>query len=242
MVAVVTVEKSLSLHVLARTLGAAACLATALSAHAERPMVVDDAGTLDKGGAKVEGGWSRDDHTRGLDFAVGYGPVENLEVELAMAQARDRDADPSVRFRAVGMALKWVPLQAETGLSAGLRVDYARERVDVRHAGHEVARAGALTGLATWSFAAGPRAHLNLGREWVRVEGRTEAAGTWGVGVEHPLTGSLSVAAEVFGAEDIRPDRQIGVRYEIAEGVKLSAAAGRGNDRSFANAGVAWEF
>jgi len=227
---------------IALALGAVACLAVALPARAERPMVVDDAGTLDKGGAKLEFGWSRDDETRGFDAAVGYGPIENLEVELALAQARDREPDPSVRLRAVGAALKWVPLQVETGLSAGVKLEYARERADLRGAADETARAGAVTGLATWSFASGQRVHLNLGREWLRVEGDTDEADIWGVGFEHPLTAALTVAVEVFGVEDAAPDRQIGMRYEIADGVKLSGAAGRGNDRSFANVGVAWEF
>lgn len=34
-------------------------------AHAEAPMNVDDAGTLDKGGMKIEGVWSKDDRPRG---------------------------------------------------------------------------------------------------------------------------------------------------------------------------------
>lgn len=227
---------------IASALGAVACIAMALPVQAERPMVVDDAGTLDKGGAKLEFGWSRDDETRGFDAAAGYGPIENLELELALAQARDREPDPSVRLRAVGVALKWVPLQAETGLSAGIKLEYARERADLRGAPDETARASAATGLATWSFASGQRVHLNLGREWVRADGDTDEANTWGVGVEHPLTAALTVAAEIFGVEDAAPDRQIGVRYEIADGVKLSGAVGRGNDRNFANLGAAWEF
>lgn len=219
-----------------------ACLAAAVPAQAERPMVVDDAGTLDKGGAKVEFGWSRDDKARGFDAAVGYGPIENLEVEINLAEVRDRSFDPTVRVRALGAALKWVPLQAENGLSMGVKLEHARARADARHSDSETAYGDAVTGLATWGFATGPRVHVNLGREWVRAGGDTEVANTWGVGAEHPLTASLAVAAEVFGAEDARPDRQIGLRYEIIDGLKLSAGVGRGNDRSFATVGLAWEF
>lgn len=233
---------AVSFRKVALAAGISACLAMAAAAHAERPMVVDDAGTLDKGGAKLEFGWSRDDHTRGLDAAGGYGPIENLEVELALAQARDREPDPSVRLHGVGVAMKWAPLQAETGLSAGVKLEHGRERAHIRNAPDETARANAVTGLATWSFAGGQAAHLNLGREWVRADGDTDAANTWGVGFEHPLTEAFTIAAEVFGVEETRPDRQIGVRYEILEGLKVSGAVGRGNDRSFANVGVAWEF
>lgn len=225
-----------------KVMAAAMLLAIAAPASAERPMAVDDAGTLERGGAKVEFGWSKDDETRGLDGAVGYGPIDNLEVELGFERARDSVSGPDVHLRGVGFAMKWVPLQAETGLSAGLKLETARVRAEVDHGDTETARANAIAALATWRFATGQAVHLNLGREWVRISGDTETANLWGVGAEHPLTEALTIAAEVFGAEDARPDRQVGVRYEIAEGLKLSAAIGRGNDRTFGNAGVAWEF
>ncbi|SIR22746.1 hypothetical protein SAMN05421829_111131 [Aromatoleum tolulyticum] len=206
-------------------------------------MVVDDAGTLDKGGAKLEFGWMRDDQSRGFDAAAGYGPIDNLEVEIAYARARDHEPHPSLWAHGVGGAVKWVPLQAETGLSAGLKAEYARERVDLREGeSDEIARASSVTGLATWAFVSGGRVHLNLGREWVRAAGDTHTANTWGLGFEHPLTDDLTIAAEVFGAEDGRPDRQVGLRYEIVEGVQVSGAVGRGSDRTIANVGVAWEF
>mgnify|MGYP006364324785 CR=1 FL=1 len=59
---------------------------------AERPMAVDDAGTLDRGGAKLDFGWSKDDQVRGLDAAAGYGPIDNVELELAFEMARDLSA------------------------------------------------------------------------------------------------------------------------------------------------------
>ena len=53
----------------------AGLLALAASpALAERPMAVDDAGTLERGGAKLEFGWSKDDSVRGLEGAAGFGP------------------------------------------------------------------------------------------------------------------------------------------------------------------------
>ncbi|MBL8446552.1 MAG: hypothetical protein JNJ44_03965, partial [Zoogloeaceae bacterium] len=47
-----------------------ACLALN-PAWAERPMAVDDAGTLPLGGSKIEFGWARDDEARGLEGALG---------------------------------------------------------------------------------------------------------------------------------------------------------------------------
>lgn len=214
----------------------AALLAVATSpVLAERPMAVDDAGTLERGGAKLEFGWSKDDSVRGLEGAVGYGPIDNVEVELGFGRGKDRDPSPHLNVRALGAAVKWVPLQSEIGLSAGLKYEYGRERVS----GESTEHANALAGLATWAFAAGPRVHMNLGREWVR-DG--DNANFWGVAMDFPITEQLDFAVETFGEEHSGPDRQLGVRYEIAEGLKLSAAAGRGNDRNIANVGVAWEF
>lgn len=214
----------------------AVALASAASmAWAERPMAVDDAGTLERGGAKLEFGWSRDDGVRGFDGAAGFGPIDNVEVEVGFGRGKDHDADPHARVRAVGAALKWVPLQSETGLSAGLKYEYERERAR----GEGRTHTNALAALATWSFQQGPRLHLNLGRAWVRQD---DDVNFWGVGAEFPLSERLDFVIETFGEEHSGPDRQAGLRYEIAAGVKVSAAAGRGNGRNIANVGVAWEF
>ena len=53
---------------------------------------------------------------------------------------------------------------------------------------------------------------------------------------------NLKLTTEVFGEEHSRPDKAIGLRYEIVAGLKLYGSVGRGNDRSFGNIGVAWEF
>lgn len=198
-------------------------------------MAVDDAGTLERGGAKLEFGWSRDDAVRGYEGAAGFGPIDNLEVEVGFGRAKDRDADPDAKIRAVGAAVKWVPLQSETGLSAGLKYEYGREKVS----GEGTARANSLAALATWAFEQGPRVHVNLGREWVHND---ENADFWGIGLDVPVTDRLDVVVETFGAEHSGPDRQVGLRYTIVDGLKVSGAVGRGNDRTIANMGVAWEF
>ncbi|MHB1358814.1 MAG: hypothetical protein ACYCWC_04450 [Rhodocyclaceae bacterium] len=72
--------------------------------------------------------------------------------------------------------------------------------------------------------------------------GPNEANNTWGVGFDQPLLENLRLTLETYGAEHSRPDKQVGLRWTIAEGVKLSGAVGRGNGRSFGNAGIAYEF
>lgn len=206
-------------------------------AHAERPMNVDDAGTLERGGAKLEFGWSKDDKARGLEAAAGFAPADKLELELGLARVRDRAASPADVIHGHGLAVKWVPLQADSGLSAGLKYEYGRDRLD-----GVSTRVHALSGLLTWRFEDGPSVHLNLGRESSRERGERENLGTWGVGVDVPLGARLALVVETFGVEHSGPDRALGLRYEIVDGLKVSAAGGRGSGRSFANAGIAWEF
>lgn len=76
--------KSVQAGLVANTVFALAA-AVAMPAHAERPMNVDDASTLAKGGAKLEFGWSKDDSVRGFDAAAGYAPIDNLELEIGLA-------------------------------------------------------------------------------------------------------------------------------------------------------------
>lgn len=216
-------------------------LSSAAPAFAERPMVVDDAGAIAQGDGKVEAGWSRDDELRGWDLAVGYAPIDNVELEIAFTRSRDRSTSPQTEFEATGLAAKWIPVHAETGLSAGFKADVATGELDDQLGTVVKPKAHALTGLATWAFASGQLLHANLGRAWEKVDDVSEGINNWGLGVEQPLTEGLVLTLETFGNEHERPDRQLGVRWEVA-GLKLSAAAGRGNDRSFAQAGLAWEF
>jgi hypothetical protein len=217
------------------TLGAALCAALLLSpAHAERPMVTDDAGTLALHGKKLEFGWGREGSVRGIEIEAGYGVLEGLEVALAAARAR---ADGGVRAHAVGLALKWVPLQPEQGLAAGLRLDIGRER-----GGGESAREVALTGLLSWRFANEVALHANLGQRHVRAGGVSNRSTTWAGSVDLPLAEHWQLAAEAFGERGTRPGRQIGLRYEIDEGLKLTAAIGRADGARLASLGLAWEF
>lgn len=214
-------------------LAAALCAAVALTVHAERPMVTDDAGTLALHGKKLELGFSRDGTARGLEVEAGYGLLEGLEVAVAAARVRD----DGVRANALGLTLKWVPLQPEQGLSAGLRLDFSRAR-----AASESAREHALVGLLSWRFANEVALHANLGHRRVRAVGVRDSANLWGTGVDVPLAEHWQLAAELFGERGTRPGRQLGLRYEIDEGLTLSGALGRADGARLASVGVAWEF
>lgn len=217
-------------------------LITAL-AHAEGPMNVDDAGTLDKGGMKLEGVLSKDDRERGGELLFGFSFLENLEMEIGLARATDRATDPDSRARGVGFGAKWVPYQNETGWSLGARFDYGRTRINDRETPQKFTeRTYSASALASYRLENGQVAHINLGAARTRAQGDSDTVGTWGIGYEFPLLDSLQLTVETFGEEHRRPDKAIGLRYEIIDGLKVSGAVGRGNDRSFGQAGLAWEF
>jgi hypothetical protein len=210
---------------------------------AEGPMNTDDAGTLDRGGMKLEAILNRDNQERGGEMVFGFGPIDDVEIGLSYAQATDRTNDPATRLRGTGLAVKWVPIQNDTGLSLGMSLGYGNTRIDERATPQKYTEEEyAVSGLATWRFESGQVLHANLGSTRLKGQDTKDDAGTWGLGYEHPLAENLKLTAEIFGQQQTRPDKAVGLRYEIVTGLKLYGAVGRGNDRSFGNVGVAWEF
>jgi hypothetical protein len=206
-------------------------------------MNTDDAGTLDKGGMKVEGVWSKDDQERGGELLFGFSPIDNLEMEVAVARATDSNPSPDTQYRGTGFGIKWVPYQNDTGWSVGARFDYSRTKVNDRETPDKfTVKEYALTGLASYRLENGQVLHMNLGAARTKEQGASDTIGTWSIGYEFPLLESLQLTVETYGEEHAGPDKAIGLRYEIFDGFKVSGAVGHGNDRSFGQVGVAWEF
>jgi len=214
------------------------CITTA---HAEGPMHTDDAGTLNKGGMKVEAVWSRDSaapKTNTIEALFGLSVIENLEFEVGLARDRNDDAKANV----VGFGAKWVPIQNETGWSLGARFDYGQARVN-ESGDKSTERDYALTGLASYRMENSQILHVNLGLVRTKDDDtKWENVGTWSLGYEFPLLENLQLTADLFGEENTDPNVQLGLRYEIIDGLKVSGAIGRGNARNFGQVGFAWEF
>ncbi len=221
----------------------------ALPSFAEGPMATDDAGTLGKGGAKIEAIHGRDHKARSNELRFGYGLIDNLEIGLSFARENDHDADPSTKKRATGLGIKWVPIQSDTGWSLGVSLGHDRTRVDERATPDRFAEEEvSFSALASHRLENGQVLHMNLGSRRTQTladddtTGERNTTGTWGIGYEFPLMGRLRLTVEAFGEGKSRPDKAVGLRHEIVEGLKLYGAVGRGNDRSFGNLGLAWEF
>ncbi|MGC8854950.1 MAG: hypothetical protein ACP5OY_08585 [Halothiobacillaceae bacterium] len=150
-------------------------------------------------------------------------------------RARDREHDPAHTLRGWGLSAKWVPIQPETGWALGLRLD--GEGMRTQALGEvEVERGYAL---ATYRWADGSVALLNVGEARRKDADERDGATTWGLGYEHPLLPQLKLTTEVFGEDRGGTDKAVGLRYQVFEGLKLSAAIGRGSGRGFGQAGFA---
>lgn len=218
-------------------------LAGALHAHAEAPMHTDDAGTLTQGAMKLEGVLGRDDKTRSAELLFGAGLAPHLEMEVSLAHARDTAMNPSTSLHGRGWGVKWVPIQNETGWSLGARFDLGHTRVrDPATQGRFSEREYTLTALASYRLANAQVLHINAGHKTLKAPGTRHRVATWAMGYEIPLTEQLQFTSEIYGEQRSRPDKAVGMRYEITEGLKASAAVGRGNGRTFSQLGMAWEF
>lgn len=164
-------------------------------------------------------------------------------MEVSLARAKDRSTAPSTTLQGRRLGLKRVPWQNETGWSMGVRLDVGHTSVrDHATSVRLTHREYALTGLASYRFVNEQVLHLNAGHKSTKVDGVRDNAATWAVGYELPLAQRLQLTSEVYGERHTRPDKAVGLRYEVADGLKVSAAVGRGNGGTFSQLGMAWEF
>ena len=221
-----------------RLILATVALATAGTAvRAERPMSVDDAGTLTRampswslaGARTTRPGASKARWAMARSITSRWKSPSHAPAMAASPQAPrfGHRGLPSNGFLCKPRPV--CPQGSSTSMAMSMRWGFVCSRPIL-------ARSGEL------GFAGGPLLHLNVGREWAREEGSGSAANTWGIGFDLPFTEALHGTVESYGAENSSPDRAVGLRYELRDGLKFSGAIGRGNDRSFANLGVAWEF
>lgn len=213
------------------------------TAYAEGPMNTDDAGTLDQGGMKIEAVSKRDGKTRGAELVFGFGPIENVEVGISVAKENNRTNDPSTKNDVNGFVVKWVPIQNDTGWSLGASFGNRGTRVDDRATPERyTSKEFSWAGLATYRLENGQVLHLNMGSKRTKEKGTANDVRNWSIGYEFPLLENLRLTLDAFEAENTKTDSQLGLRYEIQDGLKLYGAVGHGNNRSFSNLGLAWEF
>jgi hypothetical protein len=214
------------------SLAVATLFCISMPAFAENPMVTDDAGTLDKGGKKIEGVFTKVSSERGGGLGFGFAPIE--DVELGLTYQRLRDSSIPATANIAGVSAKWIPFKSGV-MTAGLKIEHTRARVS----GGGDADATTAWALATWRFEGGYVLHANLGRAFTSGSDVNKFA----VGGEIPIMEGVQITGDVYratGSSDT--GLQLGVRWEVQKGLKLSAAAGRVEKENTLFAGFSWEF
>jgi hypothetical protein len=200
--------------------------------YAEAPMVTDDAGTLDVGGKKIEGGFSKSGSTRAYGLSGGFAPIENVEIGAGLQHVRDSSVPAS--GNATALSAKWIPIKSGI-FSAGVKLEYVRLK-----SGGSSGNATTFTALGSARFESGYVLHANIGR--TNNSGGGGHSNNWAIGGEAPVADKVQLTADIYSSTGSDTGKQIGVRWEIQKGLKLSAALGRYNSANTAFAGFSWEF
>jgi hypothetical protein len=195
-------------------------------------MVTDDAGTLDVGGKKLEGGFFKSGPARTYSLGGGFAPIENVELGLGLQHARDGSV--SATANATSLSAKWIPIKSGI-FSAGLKLEHVRAK-----SGGVAENSTTFTGLASARFASGYVVHANIGR--TNTSGGGDHANNWALGFELPVTDKIQLTADAFSSTGSDTGKQLGARWEVQKGLKLSTALGRFNTENTVFAGFSWEF
>lgn len=199
-----------------------AALGLAASAHAGRPLTVDDASVNEAGAGHVEAWYARQPgraHT--WTIAPAYAPIDGLE--LGAAISRDRTADTTTG----AVQAKWrITPSQESGCNVGAVLGVAH----TRGAGGNTPY---LNGLATCNSSWGA-SHFNLGA--VRAPGES-TLGTWGMAHEREF-GRVTAHVEALGQRHSKPTFQVGARMEVAKGLQIDGTVGRSDRENLVSLGL----
>jgi hypothetical protein len=187
-----------------------ALLVLGTSAHAGRPLAVDDANVNDKGKGHVEVWVARDsDKINTWNVAPAFAPVEGVEVGVSYAKARKS----GTAEQAIQAKWRITPSQ-ENGCNVASTLGTVHEK--------NVGNSPYLVGIMTCNMPLGSM-HVNLTRHNPKDE---KNYNSWGVAFERPM-GSYTPHIEAFADQGGKTTLQMGVKTEIAEGWQLDATVGR---------------
>lgn len=209
-----------------RPLLVASGLLACLSAHAGRPLTVDDANTDDAGTGHVEGWYARQPgHAHTWTLAPAYAPVDGLE--LGASVTRDRTAASTSQ----ALQAKWrITPSQEAGCNTALVLGATQTR---GQGGTTPYLNGLLSCNSTWGAT-----HLNLGGQ--RPSGGPGVA-TWGLAHERAF-GVATLHVEAFGQRLAKPTVQVGARSNLTHRLQLDATVGRSNRDTLVSVGLKQSF
>ncbi len=201
-------------------------LAAMGTAHAGRPLNVDDANVNDPGAGHLEAWYAKlPGATRTLNLAPAYAPVQGLELSAALV--RDRTA----QLNTVSVQGKFQLTPPQSGGCHQAAV------LGVARPNGQRGVTPYLTGIATCEV--GPGAvHMNLGAN--RAPGGPTLP-TAGVAWEQAF-GGLTGHLEWLVQRNAKPSLGLGLRTEIAKGVQIDGSVGRSGGENLYSVGMKFQF
>lgn len=190
---------------------AAIALFLAHSAHAGRPLAVDDANVNDVGAGHIEVWYARlPGKVNTWNVAPAYSPIKDIEVSATLS----RDQTDKLTTSAIQAKWRIMPSNPE-GCNLGVVVG-------VTHTSNGGRNTPYLNGLATCNHKDGTF-HMNLGLS--HPDGQKNRT-NWGVAYERDL-GFATGHIEYFGQETVKPTIQAGLRKDLVPGLQLDGTVGR---------------
>jgi hypothetical protein len=196
------------------------------SAHAGRPLSVDDANVNELGKGHIETWLARGPSGQSAWFvSPAWSPKEGLE--LAATVTRDR-----LEKQTAGAVQAKFRLSAsqENGCNFGALVGLAQAEGEKSNP--------YVNGLLSCNHPDWGSVHGNLGA--VQSPG-SRYNNTWGVAWEYPI-GEVTFHVESFGQQHLKPTRAMGLRYELSPSLQVDGSVGRQIGKNLLTLGVKWMF
>ncbi|MFO0124244.1 MAG: hypothetical protein ACK520_17495 [Inhella sp.] len=223
---------------MSRQLAASIALLSLATAHAAGPMVTQSADVLDRGDCRGEALWGKsefrsswmkaDGTDRGLALACGIGWGPELNVGVARSNASAQVGTDLYRLGGDTRSLSGkTRLWQSDNRSSALTLTYLLSEQDPRGGGSEWQRANRAVGLAySQTLSERHRVHANLTSDVVGY-GSNEKAEAWGLAYEFAVTPILSLLAETYGKQHLKPTQALGLRWTPTPNWELGAMAAR---------------
>jgi hypothetical protein len=183
-----------------------------IAAHAARPLVTDDARTVDPDGCQIESYAKRQRNfgEREFWFLPACNPGGHAELTLGGTRT---DNDASGRSGSTIAQAKFLLRPLATN-SYGAALSLGAQKTRPFSAADPSQWNPYFNAIATKSLLDDRLfVHLNLGT--IRDRGRDVSLGTWGLGTEIVLTPRIIGIVESYGQRADRPSRQIGLRIWV---------------------------
>lgn len=234
------------------------------SAHAARPLVIDDADPLELGQVQIEAGfnyWSAPEiHHYDIPLALTYGIVPNVEAGVGwgpLVEHRieeypgDGNGMGDVLFTGKGKLVERDDIMPAISLAPTLKIPTADHDNEMGSGETDYD----LTLIASKSLTDEDGIHVNIGYSWLGRDSDDDDIYNlfhYGVAADHEVTSEIQLVGEVFAQKELGSGSKsalqfnAGLRYQLFEGLTLDAAAGGkidGDAPHFTTtAGLTWIF